>query len=542
MKGLRRFFLGLTVAAICFGGLIALCVAVISTVYLDPERLSRELSAMFGRKVEIDGTVDLAIWGDLRLAITQLNVSNPEGSAFRHLVEIHEISVGLRWWDLPRVLVGFSAHVFDVALDGGKVHVDSRQDVVGDDGVWPSADDPFTGLLGWINTLQGRDLHVEVQADKKRIRKIVARGLRASFGTGEAGAVIIDAEQLDLTVSGIPAKGSLRLDAPIVTPGSAPPATLSGKLQIEEIKFGAGPKQPASTGIPFRLDRALPQHICRSWDTDLELAVGTVQVSQAEVTDIQLSLRSSKGEWKVHLTNANLPAGSAQADLSLQCGKLPGQLEFHSHVASKGKSEFGQSGATVSVQGRMESVLNLAGKGSTWKELVGDLSGHFSIFLGPVETEGLDDHFYSRSLFHALTVSWGQSKKADVDCAVFDMKIKNGVARSNQIVIGTPTLVIDGHGEIELLENKVEIVLIPHAKHPHVGRLHAPVLVSGPIQNPEINVDWMDVVPRIGIETATSVVAQVLRSLPFRGLRKEERAACLRSLEPGEMLSAPRGG
>ena len=108
-------------------------------------------------------------------------------------------------------------------------------------------------------------------------------------------------------------------------------------------------------------------------------------------------------------------------------------------------------------------------------------------------------------------------------------------------MIGTPTLVIDGHGKVELVEDRMNIVLIPRPKHPRLGTVHVPVLISGRIEKPTVGLDWIDVFPRLGIETATALIEPLLASLPFDGLAEEERAACRRSLEP---IDAPetRGG
>ena len=340
---------------------------------------------------------------------------------------------------------------------------------------------------------------------------------RSSFGTGPAGAVIIDSKEFDLAIDKLPVKGALRLEAPLILPGTAPPAALTGNLEIDRVDLGSLFKpSPAGGSVPPSED-PLPVHTCLAWDVGLELALGAVQLGGAAVTGVRFDVKSSGGDWKLRLLDAQFPAGEGEAEVSLRCGRLPVEFDLRSRVRSKGKSHFGQSGATVEVLGRMESILVLRGQGSTWKEVVGDLAGRFAVFLGPVQTGALADSFYARGLFHALTVSWRQSQKAVVDCAIIDMHIEKGVARTHQIVIATPTLVIDGHGQVELAEDRVDIALIPRPKHPRLGTLHVPVRVSGSIEKPHVGLDWEDVLPRIGMETATAIVE------PLFSLRRSDR-------------------
>ena len=526
-------------AALVLGGaavgivLIALiAIVVLQGIYLTPQRLEQTLSGALGREVEIEGPVDLSLWGEGRLTLSQLRVANPTGSAFKRLLTLDAISVGLRWWDLPALITSRQPHFLDIEARGGKVHVDARQDVVGDDGVWPSADDPFTGMLGWIDSLHAADLQLEVQAGSQRVRKMRIHDWKIVFGTGPAGAVIIDSKEFDLAIDEVPVKGALRLEAPLILPGTAPPAALTGNLEIDQVDLRSLFKpSPAGGSVPPSEDPS-PVHTCLAWDVGLELALGAVQLGGASVTSVRFDVKSSGGDWKLRLLDAQFPAGEGEAEVSLRCGRLPVEFDLRSRVRSKGKSHFGQSGATVEVLGRMESILVLRSQGSTWREGVADLAGRFAVFLGPVQTGALADSFYARGLFHALTVSWRQSQKAVVDCAIIDMHIEKGVAQTHQVVIATPTLVIDGHGEVELAEDRVDIALIPRPKHPRLGTLHVPVRVSGSIEKPHVGLDWEDVLPRIGMETATAIVEPLF---PFDGPSEEELAACRRSLEPLKM-------
>ena len=108
------------------------------------------------------------------------------------------------------------------------------------------------------------------------------------------------------------------------------------------------------------------------------------------------------------------------------------------------------------------------------------------------------------------------------------MDFEKGVGQIRQIVIGTPTLVIDGEGKVDLVEDKVDIVLVPRAKHPHLGTVDVPVRISGSIQKPQVGLDWKDVLPRLVIETGEALFG----AFPSSQLSKEEREACHRSMEP----------
>ncbi len=535
---MKRFALGVLLVFVSIG--VALAIA--ASIALTPERLERSLSNALGRSVRIAGSVDVSFWGVPRVRVADLRVENPRGSDFNQLASVDTATVSLRWWDLPRLLGPKPPHFLDVEIRGGWFHVDGRQDVVGDDGEWPSADDPFTGMLGWLNTLHGHDLGLEVRTGDERAPEVQIKNLRVSFDTGVDGAVIIDAEAFALSVDDLEAGGAVALNAPIVRSGSEVPAVLTGRLDIVALEMASLFGELNSTGgNPGELDSPIPVRDCRAWDVDLDVSLGSLHFHGGEVAAIRLDLTSAEGLWKIGVVNADFSAGHGDGEISLDCGRLPARFAVRSRVASTGKSQFSGSGAEVKVLGRMESELKLESQGSTWADLRDDLSGRFVTFLGPVRTENLQDRLYAQDLFHALTVSWGQSEQAIVDCAVLDMPIENAVGNIRQVIIGTPTLVIDGSGQVDLVKDRLDIVLIPRARHPRLLDLHPPLRISGPIQAPRFGLNWPDLLPRLGLEAIQAVVETFLNSIPLSYLQQEERDACLRSLRsldvPGEEVS-----
>ena len=513
--------------------LVVICTAVVASFYLTPQRLEKTLASLSGRSVEIDGPVDFSFWGEPRLRLSQVHFKNPPGSTFKHLATVESISVGLRFWDAWAALAGSPPHFLDLAVGDGKVHVDARQDVLGDDGVWPSADDPFTGALGWLHALRSHNLHVEIQVGENRLRQIQLDRLHATFATGDKGAVIVDAVDLAVAIDAFPIDGSLRLDAPLITPGSAPPASLAGKLEIPRLHFDSLFDPSDSGGQAPPLDQPLPVHGCNAWETDLAITIDALGADDSNFKDLAFRVHSTKGHWTIRLVDGTFPAGHGKGEISLQCGQLPGALKLETTVSSQGSSTFDQSGATFEMLGRMESMLTLAGRGRTWRQILKDLDGRFTVFLGPVQTGALESRIYSRSLFHALTVSWGQPKKATVDCVVFDMQFENGIGHSQHLVITTPSMVINGSGEVDLTRDALDIVMIPYAKHLRLDRIHVPVRITGSIQKPEVGLDWEDAVQRLGVELAAVLVDPIIPVLSFDGrLAKEELETCRRSLKP----------
>ncbi len=497
---------------------------------LSSDRLADLLSQQLGRTVQIKGQAEIEFWNGPRLKVGELQVSNPPHSPFRHLAELESVTVGVRWWNLPALFLGLARHALRIEVQGGRIHVDARADVLGADGVWPSADDPFTGLTLWLDQIAFQGVKLKVETEAGGLEAVSIHRALVIFETGRDQAVVIEARQMDVRIEGIGVQGKLRLDAPLVEVDAPKPANLSGLLAVHEVDLAAlGDKRFGSAGAKLSEVR-IPIHFCESWDVDLSLSVASVKLRTGRAENADLRMSSSQGRWKIELREIDLPVGLGRGAASLACNELPADLKLQASVTSKGQRASDLHDPSLDVSGEMVARFGVAGRGENWQRIVADLKGGFSVFLGPVQSSRLYDDIYSRSLYHALTISWGQSNEAIVDCGILDVQVDQGVGEIRQMLVATPDLVIGGHGQIDLKSGVLDIVLKPEAKHPDLVSFHIPVLIHGAIRDPSVGPAWGSLLPGLGKQAVKSLLGGLVDEGFWEGLRPGHKKACLRAV------------
>lgn len=190
--------------------------------------------------------------------------------------------------------------------------------------------------------------------------------------------------------------------------------------------------------------------------------------------------------------------------------------------------------------GEMDALLSVSAKGDSGRDILENLKGQLSIFLGPVETSRLYDDLYARSLYHALTVSWDQSSQTVVDCALLDMTIKSGIGHFDEMLFATPKLIVEGQGNFNFSDGKIDAVLVPKFKTSSFVSLHMPVRIDGWIADPNVGVDWKSFFPRLSQQALISVTAPLLDNPFFQTLGEQEKISCRRALEPSKVSAKAR--
>ncbi|MBM3483037.1 MAG: hypothetical protein FJX66_07020, partial [Alphaproteobacteria bacterium] len=94
---------------------------------------------------------------------------------------------------------------------------------------------------------------------------------------------------------------------------------------------------------------------------------------------------------------------------------------------------------------------------------------------------------------------WNVSKASTtVNCMVARFPIDRGVMRAERLLLDTTEMTMGGEGTINLGRETLNLRLVPKPKDPALFSLAVPVIVEGPIQNPNavpIRKPWRSSLP-----------------------------------------------
>ncbi len=118
-------------------------------------------------------------------------------------------------------------------------------------------------------------------------------------------------------------------------------------------------------------------------------------------------------------------------------------------------------------------------------------------------------------------------KQVELNCAVNDFAVENGVMRTRAFVVDTREATIYVNGQINLAQERLALEIRPDSKGVRVISLRSPLHVTGPFKKPEVGVDKAVLAAKAGGALALGVLAPVASALiPLINVGPGEKSEC----------------
>jgi hypothetical protein len=185
-----------------------------------------------------------------------------------------------------------------------------------------------------------------------------------------------------------------------------------------------------------------------------------------------------------------------------------------------------ETGKSDQVRAIVDIAAHGKSKGDSVNSLMANLNGAFGAVMGPgYLTKYLD--LLSEDLSQKVIPIWGSHKKAgEINCAVVQFDIKNGVAASQAFVFDTQIGVLSAEGNINLGTEQINFLLDPKPKHPGLINLATKVRVSGTLMDPKVRPDMVSLVTKGAKSLSTLAVGPVGLLAPFVHLGANKNHPC----------------
>jgi hypothetical protein len=185
-----------------------------------------------------------------------------------------------------------------------------------------------------------------------------------------------------------------------------------------------------------------------------------------------------------------------------------------------------ETGKSDQVRAIVDIAAHGKSRGDSVSSLMANLNGAFGAVMGPgYLTKYLD--LLSVDLSQKVIPIWGGHKKADeINCAVVQFDIKEGVAASQAFVFDTQIGVLTAEGEINLGTEQVNLLLVPEPKNPGLLSLSTKLRVSGKVMDPKVRPDTVSLVTKGAKFLSTLAVGPIGLLAPFVHLGAHKKHPC----------------
>ena len=224
---------------------------------------------------------------------------------------------------------------------------------------------------------------------------------------------------------------------------------------------------------------------------DVDLRIDILSFDRANSEALSANMRAVLKSGHLSVTPATLvyPKGQADLDLQFDTGDTP---KFSFSLSGekldpwrglnmeevKSKAQFKSKNAELDVD------ISLASSGKSQHEMAANTQGKFYVTM--------KNGKISQSKIHLLfvdIVGWAsdQAKKRydDVNCAIADYSIEQGLVTTNAFFMDTDRITIAGEGTVDLGREKIDYTFIPKKKSRLIVKAE-PVKIRGALNDPSI--------------------------------------------------------
>jgi hypothetical protein len=122
---------------------------------------------------------------------------------------------------------------------------------------------------------------------------------------------------------------------------------------------------------------------------------------------------------------------------------------------------------------------------------------------------------------------------------VGDLEVKDGVVTPKSFIVDTTETFVKVEGNVDLAQEKLDIVTKGQGKTPSAFVLRAPVEMVGPLKKPKVHPKPGPIVAQVGAAVALAAVNPALAIAPFVDPGKKKDADCDKLLAEARNAGAP---
>ena len=216
-------------------------------------------------------------------------------------------------------------------------------------------------------------------------------------------------------------------------------------------------------------------------------------------------------------SNKKLPADKLptwRIDLNWKDINLEKWLQVSEDRKQQARKE-GDAVPEAYVTGTLNGKTKLSGKGQSTAELLASLDGNISTHI----RKGSISHLIVEALGLDVAQGLGLLIKGDnslpMQCAVVDLKSRQGLITPNVALIDTPVTVILGDGKISMAKETLDLRLVAKPKNVSPFTVRSPINVSGTFANPKVRPEATPIAARVLGGIALAFVNPLAAILPF---------------------------
>jgi hypothetical protein len=325
----------------------------------------------------------------------------------------------------------------------------------------------------------------------------------------DGGADRVEAKQLVFGYGPVKAVGVASVT--LTQPRPFLVATLAVEAVDTDDFSGAG-----AGGDDGSLDAPLPVALLDAVDAEVTMTVASLLTAGLEVERIKAEIVLKDRVLTVSDIAGHMDGGTIGGSVRVDATTANPQVVVAGALAD---AELGTILEKLSGKNALEATgtvtASLTATGATPRAMLGSLDGKAATII----REGVLRNAYWELIAEDVATSFlpslTGSERGILNCSVVAFEIRDGIATSSVVLVDSSRVTVAGEGTIDLVQQQIDMRLVPQPKDPSLLSLATPLLVTGPLDDPQVAPDPIAVIKDVGTSVAGGMINPLAVLLPF---------------------------
>lgn len=260
------------------------------------------------------------------------------------------------------------------------------------------------------------------------------------------------------------------------TPGTGP-----GETASEEQKKEAAAKKNSDRIFP---DQRYDLERLKAMDADVTLRAKKILAPKLPIDDLNAALKLHDGILSFTPASFGVANGRMEIYSTFDGSRRPSKVKIDARMKHLDLKRFlGQSSFAQKTLGPIAGRIELAGTGESFRELMGTATGNTFLVMGGGQISGILVELAGLDVAESLGFLVRGDKSIPVRCGLVDLEANDGQMAVKTLVFDTADSVVYGEGNIDLRDEKLNLVVLPVPKDFSPLSLRSYIRARGPLND-----------------------------------------------------------
>lgn len=260
-------------------------------------------------------------------------------------------------------------------------------------------------------------------------------------------------------------------------------------------------------------------------DTDISLSINNLVYKDANIEDVKASVSAKNNIAAIDITSLKYLDANLTSKTAVNASNNTYAHSLFTEGFDLGKL-LAETKTSSTLQGKIDASVDITSFGTTSQEIAANANGKITSVMTEGSLADAPIDLLASNLLVELMPGKSKKDTTKIECLFVQFTGQGGVFKSDAALLNTENIVMTTNGDVDLNNEKLNLLLVPKPKNIELFTLDANIRVSGDIADPSFSLDKGSVFKKLLKSAATVALGPAALAVPFASMGDSKSEKC----------------